>query len=178
MMAWAVPPSRTARSPRALARNQLVSPSGEAPAPEQYTYRETPAPAAAATSRSVPRWSNASNVYPLRGFSTGKVGKVSTWITTRTPLTARWTELASRTSPETAVAPMARIRADDRSGWAVMTDTWPPSRTRRRTTAEPMNPLPPATRITPPSGHQAPGEGSRIERDQVAQPLPRAHQYD
>jgi hypothetical protein len=78
MIAWLRPAPRTASSPNHLARYQDFGETGSTLTPEQYTYRLTPADAAAATSRSVPRWSNSSKVNPRRGFSTGYVGNVST----------------------------------------------------------------------------------------------------
>src|SRR5262245_37791309 len=79
------------------------------------------------------------------------------------------------------------MAAVDRSGWAVITATFSPAATSRATAAAPMNPLPPATRITEvapelrrpsPSGHQAVGEGLRVERDQIVRTLAHPDQLD
>ena len=115
-MAWSIPAVRTASSPAHFARNQTLAPSGAAAAPDENTNLRARAPTAAWTSLSVPRWSNSSNVKPLRGFSTGNVGNVRTWTTVSAPATARGRDAASRTSPWITLAPIDSIRAREREG--------------------------------------------------------------
>src|SRR5438093_2020999 len=182
MIAWSMPAPRMASSPPHLARNHTFAASGAAPDPDPYTNLPAPARTAAWTNRCVPRWSNSSNVYRFRGFSTGKVGNVRICTTTSAPATARSSEDATRRSPSVTRAPIDSILSMDRAGWAVITATSLPSRTSRLTTADPMNPLPPATRITaqlrPALGHQPAGEPFRVERHEVIGFLARADQFD